>query len=288
METAPAKINLSLDILGKRPDGYHDLRTVFVSLDLSDALYFTEAPRAGIILDCSAEGVPLGMENLVCRAADLLKRFYGIKKGVHIRLEKHIPVAAGLAGGSSDAAAALRGLVRFWGIDAAEQDLVALAARLGSDVPFCLRGGTALGEGRGERLTQLPPCPDFHVVLANPGFGVSTAEIFQAFRKDPAHTRTNTAELISALIPGDRHKLSLCLGNMLESVTFRLYPQVGRLKDKMSAWGPSLMCGSGSTVFTLFDDYKKARALCLSLKDENISSLLTKTAGETKETDKDA
>lgn len=288
MEKAPAKINLSLAVLGKRPDGYHDLETVFVSLDLSDTLYFSDAPRGEITLACTASEIPLGMENLVCRAADLLRKKYGITKGVHIRLEKHIPAAAGLGGGSSDAAAALRGLVRFWGIDAAARDMPAVAARLGSDVPFCLRGGTALGEGRGERLTPLSPCPDFHVVLANPGFGVSTAKVYQAYPQGTARPRTRTTELIRALRLGDRRQLVLYLENNLEAVTFQLYPQVGQLKEKMSAWGPSLMCGSGATVFTLFEDREKARALCLSLREEGIAAWLTKTAGEAKEGDADA
>ncbi|MDW7651975.1 MAG: 4-(cytidine 5'-diphospho)-2-C-methyl-D-erythritol kinase, partial [Bacillota bacterium] len=176
-ENAHAKINLTLDILGKRPDGYHELRTVYQSLALCDTLRFLPSPDGSITLGCDVPGIPLSDDNLAIRAARMLGSHYGVTKGVHIELVKRIPMAAGLAGGSSDAAAALRGLVRFWQLPHEKDVLNALAARLGSDVPFCLAGGTAIGTGRGEQVTALPSCPHFYVVLSNPGFAESTAEV---------------------------------------------------------------------------------------------------------------
>ncbi|EEG76610.1 4-(cytidine 5'-diphospho)-2-C-methyl-D-erythritol kinase [Dethiobacter alkaliphilus] len=274
-EKANAKINLVLDVLGKRDDGYHEISTVFQSLDLSDTLTF-ESRSEGIGLSSNAPALPLNKDNLIWQAAHLLQSHYGVSGGVHIHLHKRIPVAAGLGGGSSDAAAALRGLVRFWHLPWESEVLYALAAQLGSDVAFCLQGGTALGSGRGEILQPLPACPHFYVVLANPGFAVSTAKVYQAFVPDGPN-RTGAGGLVAALEAGAREEVKCGLENALERSTFSLYPKVRRLKERMQKTAPSLMCGSGPTVFALFDTKEDAAKLCEQLKAEGISAWLTET-----------
>lgn len=274
-EKAYAKINLTLSVVGKRPDGYHELCTIFQSLRLADTLHFSERQDGCISVACNIPTVPTDQQNLVWQAASLLRTHYQIKKGVHIDLDKHIPVAAGLAGGSSNAAATLRGLVRLWGLPS--EHLLSMAAQLGADVPFCLAGGTMLGTGRGEKLIPLAPCPLFYVVLANPGFPVSTAEVFGAYRLEADYLAPDTAGLIQAIGLKDRGGITSRLANVLESATFKLYPPVLHLKEQMCQFGPSLMCGSGATVYTLFHDKEAAENLCSFLRQSGVDAWLTQT-----------
>jgi 4-diphosphocytidyl-2-C-methyl-D-erythritol kinase len=282
-EQARAKINLILDVTGKRPDGYHELRTVFQSVFLCDTVTLSYGRPAQITLSCNRPDLPVNAENLAWRAASLLGEAYRVSQGVHISLEKRIPVAAGLGGGSSDAAAVLRGLVRFWGLPEEPDVLHSLAAQLGSDVPFCLRGGTALGSGRGETLEALPPCPHFYVVLANPGIPVSTARVYRHLAEVPPGASPDVDGLVMAVWEGDAAGVSGRLANVLERSTFSLYPAVKALKDRMLQGAPALMCGSGATVFALSGCAQQARRLYESLLKAGISAWLTETFNQSEE-----
>jgi 4-diphosphocytidyl-2-C-methyl-D-erythritol kinase len=276
-ERAWAKINLTLDILRKRADGYHELLTVFQTLALHDTLSLRLNNTGIITLSVGDAPLPTDGTNIAGRAARLLQQQYGVNAGVHINLEKKIPIAAGLGGGSSDAAAVLRGLVRLWRLPLERDTLYSLAETLGSDVPFCLEGGTALGRGRGEKVEILPPCPHFFVVLANPGFAVSTATVYQAFRLHETRERPDTEGMCAAVASGDRSAVSTHLKNVLETATFPLFPQVAELKNRMSLAGSALMCGSGPTVFALLHDRGKAVKLYRALQKEGLNAWLTQT-----------
>lgn len=276
-EKAFAKINLLLLVKHKRPDGYHELETVYQSIALHDTLVFYTADDEQVSLSCDCPGLSVGEDNLALQAALMLKKYYEVRQGARIVLKKRIPLAAGLAGGSSDAAAALRGLLRLWKLPCEDGLLQEIAAALGSDVPFCLQGGTAFATGRGERLTRLRDCPTFFVVLANPGFAVSTAEVYRSLRADDFKKTGNTKRMLAALQKGDRQEIADCLCNTLEYPAFRLYPAIGELKKKMAVNAPALMSGSGPTVFALYPDREKAVRLADSLKKEGIAVWLTQT-----------
>lgn len=277
MEMAYAKINLILDVVGKRPDGYHEIRTVMQSVSLCDTITFSEKSHRQISLECNVAELPVDAGNLAWQAASLIQEEYGVAKGVHINLNKRIPVAAGLGGGSSNAAAVLRGLVRFWGLAPKEGELRALAAKLGSDVPFCLSGGTALGTGRGEIVTMLPSCPHFYVVLANPGFPVSTASVYQNLRFEGNKEKLDIDGMIAAIGKAEQNGILERLANALEPSTFSLYPLVEELKAKMGQEGSALMCGSGATVFALFTTDRAARRLQQALLAAGTTAWLTET-----------
>lgn len=259
---ARAKINLTLDILGKRPDGYHEVEMVMQSIELHDILEFIPAGR-DIVLTVEGADLPPGPDNLVCRAAEQLRRQVGIKAGVKIRLKKAIPVAAGLGGGSTDAAAALKALNELWETGLSLPELMSLGAQLGSDVPFCLLGGTALARGRGELLERLAPCPRLGLVLIKPPFSVYTASVYRAYTPGPAVNRPDNQVMVSAIKNKDINGIAQNLANALESVTTRMHPEIGRIKAKLTRAGALgvLMCGSGPTVFGLAADTEAARAV---------------------------
>ncbi|NLM51292.1 MAG: 4-(cytidine 5'-diphospho)-2-C-methyl-D-erythritol kinase [Firmicutes bacterium] len=277
LEKAYAKINLLLAVTGKRVDGYHQLETVYQSLALHDTLKLTKITEDRIVLTCDDDHLPVNEDNLVWRAAQKLKLLYEVKQGVHIHLEKKIPVAAGLAGGSSDAAATLRGLVHLWQLPWEEEVITNLAAQLGSDVPFCLYGGTALGTGRGEKITRLPQCPPFYVVLANPGFYVPTASVYAALRPDDYSREYDLAGMLAALKTKNCRQIISHLLNMLEPAAFRLHPAVKVLKTKMNTSGSALLSGSGPTVFALFASRAEAEKLAQVLLRERYKVWLTET-----------
>ncbi|MBE3553675.1 MAG: 4-(cytidine 5'-diphospho)-2-C-methyl-D-erythritol kinase, partial [Thermicanus sp.] len=224
MVTAPAKINLTLDVLGKRADGYHEVKMVMTTIDLSDRLTLIKAGDGGIYVTSSTGVIPTDERNLAYQAALLLKRELHVKEGVKIYIEKKIPVAAGLAGGSSDAAATLKGLNKLWNLGLDLDQLAGLGARLGSDVPFILYGGTTLATGRGEVLTPLPSPPPSWVVLAKPPIGVSTSEVYGKLRLDQIKERPDHERMLKALAEKDFSGVVASMGNVLETVTFTLYP----------------------------------------------------------------
>lgn len=267
-EKAPAKINLSLDVLGKRDDGYHEVEMVMTMVDLADRLEFAELSHDGIVITSQAGYLPLDEKNLAYQAAKLVKERYGIDRGVSIHLEKHIPVAAGLAGGSSDAAAALRGLNRLWKLGLTTDELKSLAEAIGSDVPFCVAGGTAIARGRGEKLEPIPSPPQCWVVLAKPPVHVSTADVYGRLKVDEISKRPDTAGLVAAIRNGDFPAMCRSIGNVLEDVTMRLFPEVRRIRDLMLKLGAdaALMSGSGPTVFALVSKQSKVAGICNGLR----------------------
>lgn len=252
---APAKINLTLDVLYKRPDHYHEVEMVMTTVDLADRIGL-ESRADGLIKILSTNGfIPNDDRNLAYQAAQLVKDTYNIAAGVTISIEKEIPIAAGLAGGSSDAAATLKGLNKLWGLNLSMDTLAELGAKIGSDVSFCVYGGTALATGRGEKIQHLPAPPTCWVVLAKPKIGVSTAQVYGGLNIDEIE-HPNTKQVIQAIETNDYQLMCDSLGNVLESVTFKLHPEVVMIKEQMKRFGADavLMSGSGPTVFGLVDN----------------------------------
>ncbi|MGO4271488.1 4-(cytidine 5'-diphospho)-2-C-methyl-D-erythritol kinase [Paenibacillus sp. TAF58] len=252
-EKAPAKINLSLDVLHKRSDGYHEVEMVMTMVDLADRIEMQELSRDTIIISSQAGYIPLDEKNLAFQAARLIKDRYDVKQGVYIHLDKQIPVAAGLAGGSSDAAATLRGLNRLWNLNIPMEELQVLGAELGSDVPFCVSGGTAVARGRGEKLESIVSPPQCWVILAKPPINVSTSEIYGKLNAREIKNHPSTEGVLNAIREKRFDQLCGSLGNVLEEVTLDLYPEVRHLKECMQRLGADgvLMSGSGPTVFGL-------------------------------------
>jgi len=256
-----AKVNLALEVLGKRSDGYHEIATVMQAVDLFDRLVLETAPIISLEADDST--LPTDERNLVIRAALLLRQVSGLPAGVRIRLRKRIPVAAGLGGGSSDAAAALWGLNRLWGLRWPRARLMELAARLGMDVPFFLAGGPALATGRGERLKRLPVAGGYALVLVNPRVPLSTQEVYErvpaGWRADP----TGTRRLVEALRTRSATRVAAALTNNLEGFVAPGLPTVGRMKAALLAAGAlgAAMSGSGPTVFGMARSLEHARQI---------------------------
>lgn len=267
LEKASAKINLSLDVLYKRDDGFHEVEMVMTTVDLADRIELTYVDRDVIKVESENRFVPTDERNLAYRAAKLMKDQYGVRKGVRIFIEKNIPVAAGLAGGSSDAAAVLRGLNRLWGLNRSIDELAELGAKIGSDVSFCVYGGTAHATGRGEKVKALPAPPPCWVVLAKPTIGVSTQTVYQNLELDEAD-HPNTQAMINALNDGDFAAICQNVGNTLEGVTLNLHEEVGQIKEQMRQGGADavLMSGSGPTVFALVEQDARAQRIYNSLK----------------------
>ncbi|MGE7828809.1 4-(cytidine 5'-diphospho)-2-C-methyl-D-erythritol kinase [Paenibacillus sp. NPDC093718] len=267
-EKAPAKINLMLDVLHKRPDGFHEVEMVMTMIDLADRLEMSEQKRDTIIITSQAGYIPLDEKNLAFQAARLIKERYDVRQGVHIHLDKKIPVAAGLAGGSSDAAATLRGLNRLWGLGIPQEELLALGAELGSDVPFCVTGGTALATGRGEVLTPIPNPPQCWVIVAKPPINVSTAEVYGRLRSEQIQRHPSAERMVEALTQGSFQQMCQSLGNVLEEVTLKMHPEVQQLKEGMLKLGAdgALMSGSGPTVFGLVSKESKVARIYNGLR----------------------
>ncbi|MED1471874.1 MULTISPECIES: 4-(cytidine 5'-diphospho)-2-C-methyl-D-erythritol kinase [Bacillus] len=249
---APAKINLSLDVLYKRPDGYHEVEMIMTTIDLADRVELSLLNQDKIHILSHNRYVPDDQRNLAYQAAQLLKDRFQVKKGVVISIEKTIPVAAGLAGGSSDAAATLRGLNKLWGLGLTLDELAELGSEIGSDVSFCVYGGTAIAKGRGEFITDLPAPPTCWVILAKPFIGVSTAEVYRRLDLN-GMKHPNTNGMVEAIKNNDYQQVCQNVGNVLEDVTLNLHPEVALIKDQMKRFGADavLMSGSGPTVFGL-------------------------------------
>lgn len=266
-EKAPAKINLSLDILGKRDDGFHEVEMIMTTIDLSDRieLYLLEEDTIKVSLE--SRFVPNDERNLAFQAAKLLKDKYQVKKGVLIKIQKSIPVSAGLGGGSSDAAAVLRGLNKLWELQIPLNRLIELGLQIGSDVPFCVYNGTALVKGRGEKVMPLPSPPTCWVILAKPNIGVSSKTIFRQINMEQI-IHPNIKKVEEALAMGDFTKLCEGIGNSLEMITFQNYPEVERIKEKMKKSGANnvLMSGSGPTIYGLVEHEGKAQRIYNSMR----------------------
>lgn len=267
-EKAPAKINLLLDVLRKRDDGYHEVEMVMTMIDLADRLEMQELPRDTIIITSQAGYIPLDEKNLAFQAAKLIKERYDVRSGVYIHLDKRIPVAAGLAGGSSDAAAALRGLNRLWRLNIPTGELQALGAELGSDVPFCVTGGTAVARGRGEKLEPIEGPPQCWVILAKPPIHVSTQEIYGRLHAPTIERHPSTADMLRAIREKRFADMCAAMGNVLEDVTIRHYPEVRQIKECMLRLGAdgAMMSGSGPTVFGLVQKQSKVARIYNGLR----------------------
>ncbi|MGL9746263.1 4-(cytidine 5'-diphospho)-2-C-methyl-D-erythritol kinase [Enterococcus sp. DIV0170] len=267
MEKAPAKINLGLDILGKRPDGLHELAMVMASIDLADRLYLEEIPEDKIIIETNKAFLPTDKKNHVYEALELVKERFEIKKGLRVKIHKEIPVAAGLGGGSTDSAAALRAVNRLWDLGLSIEEIASLGAEVGSDVPYCVYGQTSLVEGFGEKVTPIAPMPQCWVVVVKPRMSVSTRTIFaQIVMEDLYHP--DIAALVSAIEANDYQKMTENLGNSMEVVTIRKHPVIQQLKDRMLKYGAdaAMMSGSGPTVYALCHKYSRAKHVFNALK----------------------
>lgn len=253
-----AKINPALDVLGKREDGYHDLKMVMQSINLCDTLFIKKQAQ-GITLKTNLSWLPTDNRNLVYRAAEILTNRYNIKSGINIVLEKNIPVAAGLAGGSSNCASALIGIRNLFHLPISMSELMAIGKELGADVPYCIMRGTALAEGIGEVLTPLPPFPKAFVLLAKPPISVSTATIFNSLNISAITKRPDIDKMVYYLEKGDLQGVCDNMVNVLEEVTIPLYPVIADIKKTMLDFGAlgSIMSGSGPTVFGFFENYEQ-------------------------------
>ena len=251
-----AKINLSLRVLGKREDGYHELDTIFQTVSLHDTIRISALESSEIAFSCDDRSLPTDSHNLVVRAATALRDRVNTKKGARIRLEKRIPTHAGLGGGSSDAAATLIGLTRLWELRTTRQELSELAARLGADVPFFLYGGTARGTGVGDRIEPLEDAPETFLLIVKPNANVSTADAYRALEK-PALTSSNSKTILSSSEAKEFFDSSsfAALQNDFEAIVFALEPEIERAKAALlkAGAGTSLLAGSGSAVFGIFD-----------------------------------
>lgn len=266
-EKAPAKINLTLDVLHKRDDGYHEVEMILTTIDLADRLFLEKIDEKKIEIISETHYVPNDERNLAYQAAALFIDAFQIDSGVRIHIDKEIPVAAGLAGGSSDAAATLRGMNRLFDVDADIETLQSLGEKIGSDVPFCVIGGTALAQGRGEKLTPLPSPPSCWVVLAKPPIGVSTKAVYGNLDLSKI-VHPNTEKAIEALKNQNLDELCRHLGNVLEPVTISMHQEVQQIKDLMIQAGADgvLMSGSGPTVFAIVKKKSRAERIYNSLR----------------------
>lgn len=255
---AYAKVNLSLDVLYKRSDEYHEINTIMQQISLRDIVAIENINGKNIIIESNKKGLPLDSSNLVYKAWEKLKEKTGIERGVKISIQKEIPIAAGLAGGSSNAAATLRGINSLWDLNLSEDELKEIGLSIGADVPYCLIGGTVHARGIGEVLTRLKPFKDKDILLFNPGIPVSTAYVYKNLKPHES-SRIDINKIIEFIENDDLVNLSKNMKNIMEEVVIDKYPIIGKAKEEMNKCGAlgSLMSGSGATVFGLFDDLDK-------------------------------
>ncbi|CCQ93892.1 4-diphosphocytidyl-2-C-methyl-D-erythritol kinase [[Clostridium] ultunense Esp] len=252
------KINLALDVLYKRDDGYHEINTLMQQIDLKDRIIIKNREK-GIEIQCNDKDVPLDNTNLVYRAWEKIIEKTGVNKGAHIIIDKKIPVAAGLAGGSSNGAAVLKGLNLLWNLDLSEKQLMEIGLEIGADIPFCILGGTAWAKGVGEKLTKLKNFSNKMVLLANVGIPISTASVYNNLDLKGINTEIHMEKMIKYMEEDNLPKLAKNMANVMEGVVIKKYPIIGEIKKDMIRCGAlgSIMSGSGPTVFGLFDDEEK-------------------------------
>lgn len=268
IERAPAKINLTLDVLYKREDRYHELEMVMASVDLADHLTFTPLTENRIEVYTNRAFLPVDNRNHVYQAARLIKERFQILTGLRIEIDKKIPVAAGLGGGSTDAAATLRALNGMWKLGLDEQQLIELGIEIGTDVPYSIVGGTAFVSGRGEKVRRLEPMPPCWVVLAKPRLSVSTRTVFRALEMEGGDSPPRSRIVEQAIEAGDYRLLMENMGNDLERVTFQRHPQLKQLKERMLRYGMdgATMSGSGPTIIGFSRNYSRAKRVYNSLR----------------------
>lgn len=266
---SPAKVNLFLEVLGKREDGYHNVETVLETVDLFDVISLKEL-KEGIEIKSNLPELPLGKENLAYQAAFLLKKRLGLKKGIQLTINKRIPLASGLGGGSSNGASVLLGLNKLWDLDLSYEELLGLAREIGADVPFFLRKGRALGRGRGDELWPLPQSPTLYFVLIFPGFEISAEWAYKNLKGNLTKERQSIKMILSALKSGKIEKIGNSLYNRLEEAVIPRHPLIARIKERLLELGVcgALMSGSGSSVFGLVEDGKRAKEIYNKIKKD--------------------
>ena len=277
---ALAKINLGLDVLRRREDGYHEVRMIMQTVRIFDRLQLMKQERPGIRVRTNLYYLPANENNLVYKAANLLFEEFGLPGGLSIDLKKYIPVAAGMAGGSSDAAAVLYGVNRMYGLGLSQEELMKRGVRIGADVPYCLMRGTALAEGIGEVLSPLPSMPPCNILVAKPGISVSTKFVYENLHANElrADQHPDIDGILEALRRQDLKCMTECMkdGNVLETVTVPAHPVIQKIKDTMEEQGAlaALMSGSGPTVFGIFEDRNKARRAMSVLRKNRLAKQL--------------
>lgn len=258
-----AKINLSLDVVGKRPDGYHEVEMIMQQINLYDNISISERDDNEIKIFTNCEYIPTNPSNIAYKAADNLRKTLSIYKGVNIYIDKRIPVAAGLAGGSANAAAVLKGLNKLWDLKLSQKELMDIGINIGADVPFCILGGTALAQGIGEKLTPIKSnIKNTWIVLAKPPISVSTGEVYRQLDLSKITNKPNTARLVDSIEKGNIYGISDSMRNVLETVTEAKHPIISEIKRKMMEYNclVSMMSGSGPTVFGICKNYEKAKS----------------------------
>lgn len=279
---AYAKINLVLDVTGRLPNGYHEVSMVMQNVGIHDTLTFTKREDEQIVLTTNDGQLPLGEDNLIYKAVLLLRELTGNKDGVTIHLEKRIPVAAGMAGGSTDAAATLLGVNELLGLGLQKEQLQKESVRIGADVPYCVLGKTAHAQGIGEKLTEIASPPQAYLVVAKPDINVSTPVVYRALDSLLSYPHPDVEGMIHALEQKDLNALCERLGNVLELVTAKEYPVIGQIEDILLKEGAraALMSGSGPSVFGIFDTKEQAQTACSALEKAALAKQLFVTTFE--------
>ena len=273
---AYAKVNIGLDVLRRREDGYHEVKMIMQTVNLFDNLSIEDFDDANgtIVISANQDTIPVNEDNLIYKAAKLLMDEFSISKGVKIHLEKNIPVAAGMAGGSTDAAATLVGINEVFSLGLSIDELMKRGVKIGADVPYCIMGGTALSEGIGEVLSEIKGFPQCHVLIAKPPINVSTKYVYENLHANELKYHPDIDGLIEFIKKGDLYGIASKMENVLETVTVKEYPIIEEIKTFMKENGAinSIMSGSGPTVFGLFDDIEKAEEAFLKIKEKNYTN----------------
>ena len=277
-EKAYAKVNITLDVVGKREDGYHLLKMIMQNIDIYDVITI-EKIESGIEITCNKPYVPTDERNLAYKAAKLFKDTFNITSGVSINIKKNIPVAAGLAGGSTDCAAVLKIMNKLFQVNADNEKLMELGVKLGADVPYCIDGGTALCEGIGEVLTTLKPFKNHIIVLVKPPFGVSTKDVYKNFDLGRVKNHPETDKVITYMNEDNLYEVAKNMKNLLENVTLKKHKVISSIKSEMESLGAikAMMSGSGPTVFAFFDDMMKAQRCYDEMKKKYNDTFITRT-----------
>lgn len=270
---AYAKINLGLDVIGRRPNGYHEVKMVMQTVDLYDELTFEKSEDQEISLTVGDAELPVGADNLICKAAELIRREKQLTDGVKITLKKRIPIAAGMAGGSTDAAAVFHAFNELFGLHMSLREMMELGVSIGADVPYCIMGGTALSEGIGEILTPLPAPPACTLLIAKPQIGISTKYVYEQIDKKPICEHPDIDGMVQAIRDGSLSGITERMGNLLETVSAKEYPVITRIEEIMKLGGAenALMSGSGPTVFGIYTAKEKAEKAAEQLRKEQIA-----------------
>ncbi len=269
---ALAKINLGLDVVRRREDGYHEVRMVMQTINLYDRLDIVKTKEPGISIKTNISFLPVNKNNLIYKAGKLLMDEFGITEGVSVKLNKRIPIAAGMAGGSTDAAAMMYGINKLFDLGLSRKALMERGVKIGADVPYCIMRGTALAEGIGEELTQLSPMVRCPILIAKPSISVSTKFVYQNLKLDENTVHPDIDKLVEDIRKKDLGKIASDMGNVLETVTIPNYPVIAEIKDRMLQSGAvnSMMSGSGPTVFGIFDDEETARKAYADMKSAGL------------------